>query len=119
MDLAEGAMRRQRSPYPYLVPRAIRKVLPVQVSPEPTPNPNAIKFTLDRPSTGGGAETFKTGTDPAASPLGAGIFALGDVTNVFATANFVSVTKTDTADWNDLGPKVVQAIEAHFGEAAS
>ncbi len=119
IDRAEGVTSQHRSPYPYPVTRTIRKVLPVQVSPEPTPNPNAIKFTLDRPSTDGGAETFKEGADPAASPLGAGIFALGDVTNVFATANFVSVTKTDTADWNDLGPKVVQTIEAHFGEAAS
>lgn len=91
----------------------------MQVSPEPTPNPNAIKFTLDRPSTDGGAETFKEGSDPAASALGARIFALGDVTNVFATANFVSVTKADGADWNDLGPKVVGAIEAHFGEAGA
>jgi len=88
----------------------------VQVSPEPTPNPNAIKFTLDRPSTGGGAQTFREGSDPAASPLGARIFALGEVTNVFATANFVSVTKTDGADWSDLGPKVVEAIEEHFAD---
>ena len=86
----------------------------MQVSPEPTPNPNAIKFTLDRPSTDGGAQTFREGSDPAASPLGARIFALGEVTNVFATANFVSVTKTDGADWADLGPKVVEAIEGHF-----
>jgi len=91
----------------------------VQVSPEPTPNPNAVKFTLDRPSTGGGAETFTEGSDPTASPLGAAIFALDGVTNVFATANFVSVTKTDAADWSDLAPQVVEAIESHFGEAAS
>ncbi|MBU6364090.1 MAG: NifU N-terminal domain-containing protein [Acidobacteria bacterium] len=91
----------------------------MQVSPEPTPNPNAVKFTLDRPSTGGGAETFKDGSDPAASPLGAAIFALGDVTNVFATANFVSVTKTDAADWSELAPRIVDAIEVHFGEGAS
>ena len=91
----------------------------MQVQPEPTPNPNAIKFTLDQPSTGGGAETFKEGSDPSASPLGAAIFALGDVTNVFATANFVSVTKSDAADWSELAPRVVEAIESHFGEGAS
>jgi len=90
----------------------------VQVSPEPTPNPNAIKFTLDRPSTDGGAQTFKEGSDPAESPLGASIFALGDVVNVFATANFVSVTKADGADWSDLGPKVEQAIVDHFEGSA-
>ncbi|MBM3665000.1 MAG: hypothetical protein FJW92_04305 [Actinobacteria bacterium] len=86
----------------------------VQVSPEPTPNPNAVKFTLGRPSTDGGAETFTEGSDPAASPLGAAIFAVGDVTNVFATADFVSVTKADGADWSELGPKVEAAIIAHF-----
>ncbi len=88
----------------------------MQVSPEPTPNPNAIKFTLDRPATASGAETFKAGTDPSASPLGARIFALGDVTNVFAIADFVSVTKSETADWSDLGPRVIEAIEGHFGD---
>ena len=87
----------------------------MQVQPEPTPNPSAIKFTLDRPATDGGAETFKEGSDPAASPLGARIYAPGGVTNVFATANFVSVTKDDATDWNDLGPKVIEAIEGHFG----
>jgi hypothetical protein len=90
----------------------------VQVSPEPTPNPNAIKFTLDQPATGGRAETFREGSDPAGSPLGARIFALGGVTNVFATANFVSVTKDDAADWQDLGPRVVEAIQDHFGGGA-
>ena len=90
----------------------------MQVQPEPTPNPNAIKFTLDRPATDGGAETFKAGSDPAASPLGAAVFALGGVVNVFATANFVSVTKDDATDWNDLGPKVVAVLEAHFEGAA-
>lgn len=91
----------------------------MQVSPEPTPNPNAIKFTLDCPATAGGAETFKEGSDPAASPLGARIFALGGVVNVFATANFVSVTKDDGTDWNDLGPKVIEAIEGHFAGGAA
>ncbi len=89
----------------------------MQVQPEPTPNPNAIKFTLDRPATNGGAETFKEGSDPAASVLGARIFAIGDVTNVFATGNFVSVTKTDAVNWDVLGPKVMEAITAHFEDA--
>ena len=40
----------------------------VDVSPQPTPNPNAIKFTLDRPATVGRSETFRLGSDPADSP---------------------------------------------------
>jgi hypothetical protein len=88
----------------------------VDVSPQPTPNPNAIKFTLDRPATAKRSETFREGSDPADSPLGAQIFALDGVTNVFLTADFVSVTKDDTTSWDTLMPLVVQAIEGHFGE---
>jgi Scaffold protein Nfu/NifU N terminal len=87
-----------------------------EVVPEPTPNPNAVKFTLDRPTTGGRSETFRLGSDPAVSPLGARIYALEGVTNVFMTANFVSVTKEDDADWNELVPQVIDELQAHFAE---
>jgi hypothetical protein len=90
----------------------------MDVTPEATPNPNAVKFTLDRPSTEGRPVTFRAGSDPADSPLGARIFALDGVTNVFMTSNFVSVTKEDDADWNELVPAVIAALEEHFGAAA-
>jgi Scaffold protein Nfu/NifU N terminal len=88
-----------------------------EVVPEPTPNPNAVKFTLDRPATEGRSQTFRAGSDPAESPLGARIFALDGVTNVFMTANFVSVTKEDAADWDELVPRVIDELQAHFAEA--
>ena len=88
-----------------------------EVVPEPTPNPNAVKFTLDRPATEGRSQTFRAGSDPGDSPLGARIFALDGVTNVFMTANFVSVTKEDAVDWDDLVPMVMDEIQAHFAEA--
>jgi hypothetical protein len=89
----------------------------MEVIPESTPNPNAVKFTLDRPSTEGGAKTVREGTDPSESPLGTRIFALEGVTNVFLVSNFVSVTKDATTDWQDLAPQVIAQIEAHFEEA--
>jgi hypothetical protein len=88
----------------------------VDVIPETTPNPNAVKFTLDRASTDKRTETYRDGSDPAESPLGAAIFGLGGVTNVFMTANFVSVTKLPGEDWDLLAPRVIDAIREHFGE---
>jgi hypothetical protein len=87
----------------------------VDVVPEPTPNPSALKFSLDRPATQGRSETFRAGSDPTSSPLGARIFELGGVTNVFLTSNFVSVTKSDEVAWGELAPRVIEAIQAHFG----
>jgi hypothetical protein len=88
----------------------------VEVSPELTPNPNALKFTLDRPSTERRSETFREGSDPADSPLGARIFALEGVTNVFLAGNFVSVTKADAVGWDELEPEVVEIIQSHFAD---
>ncbi len=34
------------------------------------------------------------------------------------TANFVSVTKEDEVDWDELAPRVVGELEAHFGDDA-
>lgn len=84
------------------------------VQPEPTPNPNALKFALDHPSTDRRNETFREGSSPEDSPLGAKIFALGGVTNVFLVSDFVSVTKTSDADWDDLIPRVTDIIVGHF-----
>ena len=86
----------------------------VDVTPEGTPNPNAVKFTLDRAATDKRSETFRAGSDPADSPLGAKIFALDGVTNVFLTANFVSVTKEAEVDWDELIPAVIERIEAFY-----
>lgn len=86
----------------------------MQVTPEATPNPDALKFTLDRPSTQKRSETFRAGSDPAESPLGARIFALDGVTNVFLTSNFVSVTKEPDVSWDELGPRVMDALQEHF-----
>ncbi|HMM49537.1 MAG TPA: NifU N-terminal domain-containing protein [Miltoncostaeaceae bacterium] len=84
------------------------------VQPEPTPNPAAIKFTLDRPAVEGRSQSFRAGSDPTTSPLGARIHSLGGIANVFLTANFVSVTKEPDADWQVLIPAVSAAIVDHF-----
>lgn len=90
----------------------------VQITPEPTPNPNALKFSLDRPSTDQRSETFREGSSEEDSPLGARIHAIGGITNVFLTANFVSVTKEDGVTWDDIGQQILDAISDHFGDAA-
>lgn len=98
-----------------IVTNLYREDTVVSVSPQPTPNPNALKFTLDRPATDNRSETFRAGSDATDSPLGARIFDLGGVVNVFLTADFVSVTKDDATSWDDLMPRVITTIQEHYG----
>lgn len=82
---------------------------------EPTPNPNAMKFTVGRDV--GGPVTY-TAADASGDPLAAAVFdaAPGSVQQVFKTAQFVSVTKTPDAQWETILPAIRGAIESAFAD---
>lgn len=89
--------------------------MPVTVFASITPNPNAMKFTLDRPVSQSGSRTFASAEEAAADPLAAGLFAVPGVKMVFFLNDFVTVTKQPDADWGALKPACEEAIIAHFG----
>jgi Fe-S cluster biogenesis protein NfuA len=86
------------------------KVLSIQ----PTPNPNAYKFFLDRTLTSrpreiGDAEKVKD--DPLASAL----FAIPGVKSLFFMDDFVTVTWEDSANWRTVTDQVRALLEQHAG----
>lgn len=80
---------------------------------DPTPNPNAGKFTLARTLVEGRRGlTFDSVQDAAADPIASRLLALNGVRSVFTVADFVTVTKDPGASWSDLAPRVQEAIRA-------
>jgi hypothetical protein len=88
-----------------------RRSMPV--TPSPTPNPNALKFTVgaqfDSPM------SFAAGRD-ADDPVAAALLALPGVTSVFMSADFVTLTKSPDAFWDSIAPEAQQILEAEFGD---
>ena len=83
-----------------------------QVTASSTPNPNARKFTLDQPV----GEVVNV-TDAATAddhPLATALFGLDGVVGVFATADFVTVSKSADAAWETLEPAAADLIAAYF-----
>lgn len=80
-----------------------------------TPNPNSVKFTLDRPVIAAGSASYTSPEAAQASPVAAALFALEGVAAVFMLGNFVTVTKKPEAAWEDLVPSIVAVLEDHFG----
>ncbi|ADH99029.1 NifU N-terminal domain-containing protein [Salisediminibacterium selenitireducens] len=83
----------------------------IEVRGEPTPNPNAMKFTANQVLfEGSGSASFKKGqeTDHA---LAKELLSLDGVDNIFGFQDFVTVNKEPGAEWDDLLPKIQESFE--------
>ncbi|MFD2542515.1 NifU family protein [Lacinutrix gracilariae] len=80
---------------------ATPKKVPVTVYAESTPNPSVIKFVANKKLV---AATFEfTSIDEAkASPLATELFHFPFVKSIFLDENYVSITKYEVAEWNDI-----------------
>jgi NFU1 iron-sulfur cluster scaffold homolog, mitochondrial len=79
---------------------------------QPTPNPNAGKFIADRAIVDGRASrSFHDAAQAAADPVAAALFEIDGVASVFMVDDFVTVTKSPTADWSELVPQVTASLE--------
>jgi 2-methylisocitrate lyase-like PEP mutase family enzyme len=76
-------------------------------SPSTTPNPNAMKFTLDTTL----PEMFNVASAEAAAgvPFAAAVFAAGGVASIFGVNDFVTITRQAGADWEPIVAAVVAA----------
>jgi len=86
----------------------------VFIQTEDTPNPATLKFLPGRDVMASGTADF---TDQAAaerSPLAHRLFDVPQVEGVFLGADFVSVTKSDTGDWQLMKPAILGVIMEHF-----
>ena len=83
----------------------------------PTPNPNAMKFVLQRKVVDSGSRSYSTRFEAMGDPLGEALFEIPGLTSVFVMADFITVTKEPAAAWEEVVPAVVAAIRrALFGD---
>ncbi len=89
------------------------KKVPVTVYAESTPNPGVIKFVANKKLV---AATFEfTSIDEAkASPLATELFHFPFVKSVFLDENYISITKYDVADWNDITMELREFIRTYI-----
>jgi hypothetical protein len=81
-------------------------------SPSPTPNPDAMKFTLDITL----PAMVNLGSPEAAAgmPFAEAVFAAGGVASIFGVNDFVTVTRQSGAEWEPIVATVVAAAEEHL-----
>lgn len=89
------------------------KKVPITVYAESTPNPSAMKFVANKKLV---SSTFDfTSIDEAKfSPLATQLFHLPFVKAVFMDENYISITKYDVAEWNDITMELREFIRNYI-----
>lgn len=81
------------------------------VTVEQTPNPNALKFTVGAEV--GGPGTYVKGSEPDEQYL-ADLLAIEGIVSVFFTADFVTITKSPGASWDEIRPAASAILDGRF-----
>jgi Fe-S cluster biogenesis protein NfuA len=80
---------------------------------EYTPNPNAVKFILDKQLTMGGmTRSFETKESAEGVPLAEKILELEHVQSLFFADRWLTVTQDGGADWRSLMREIAEPIRA-------
>lgn len=84
---------------------------PIAITLEFTPNPNTLKFVVNRPLLERGTANFAQADAAGKAPLAREVFAVPGITAVMLGPNFVTITKAATGDWDVIAEQVPAAIE--------
>ncbi len=76
---------------------------------QPTPNPNAMKFMLDRPISEGSVSFLKA-EQAQDHPVAKALFAIPGVASLLLLSDFVTVNKEPNASWPQIKRRVQQVL---------
>ena len=92
-----------------------QKKVPVTVYAESTPNPSVMKFVANKKLVAAPYE-FKNIDETIHAPLAKSLFSLPFVKEVFLDDNYISVTKYDIAQWEEITLEVREFIRDYIAD---
>ncbi len=88
----------------------------VSIYTEMTPNPETMKFVANKLLYPGKSIDFPGESDAAPSPLAKELFAFPFIRSVFIASNFVTLTKTQDTNWDDVIPSIREFLKEYLEE---
>ena len=82
---------------------------------QPTPNPNALKFVLDRPVSQQPTSFFNAAAAKD-HPLATSLFAIEGVASLLLLGDFITINKSPSAKWADIQRRARAVLAGAEGE---
>jgi hypothetical protein len=90
----------------------------IEIHVQPTPNPNSIKINTSVTIFKGPASTSLKKGATTDHPLASALLNIEGIDNIFGINDFVTVSKTPDADWNEIMPQVEEAFKEYSDNLA-
>lgn len=81
---------------------------------EITPNPNSLKFIVGKVLLPSGSADFPTKEDTAEAPIAKKLFDFMFVERVFLGRDFITITKSESFQWEEVIPVVKDFLKAYL-----
>lgn len=78
---------------------------------QPTPNPNALKFILNRPVKNVGNSTYKSPSESGENQLALELFKVRGIDQLHFFDNVIAVTKFSYEDWHNVELGVIKTLK--------
>lgn len=88
----------------------------VSIYTEMTPNPETLKFVANKLLYPGKSIDFQSEDLAGPSPLAKELFGFPFIRGVFIASNFITLSKTQDTDWNDVTPSIREFLKEYLEE---
>ena len=81
---------------------------------QPTPNPNALKFILDKPVKEEGNSSYRSPMECGENNLAMTLFTVRGVDQLHFYDNVITITKFGYEDWDSMEPNIMDFIKSEY-----
>ena len=86
----------------------------INVSIQPTPNPNALKFLMSKPVKTEGHSTYRSPSECGENIIATAIFKVRGIDQIHFFDNSITVTKFGYEDWENIDQEIIDTIKNNF-----
>lgn len=84
----------------------------IQITAEITPNPNTLKFNVNKELLASGSLNYPDREKAKGSPFAEKLFEIENVIGVMIGRDFVTITKVPASDWQTIVPTVTERLQS-------